>query len=92
MHLFRLSDNEHHTHGSQTAASSSDDFGGSIRREPLKNQPDVPAWAAAVIRVLGEPAFAPSRDSRLSQAARYSWREHARVIAETYLNLFAGGR
>jgi glycosyltransferase involved in cell wall biosynthesis len=53
---------------------------------------DVPAWAAAVVRVLVEPTFAPPRDTRLSHAARYSWGEYARVIAETYLNLFAGGR
>jgi glycosyltransferase involved in cell wall biosynthesis len=51
---------------------------------------DVPAWADAVTRVLREPAAAPPRDTRLSQAAKYSWAAHARVIGETYLNLRAG--
>lgn len=53
---------------------------------------DVPAWAAAVVRVLDDPSAAPPRDTRLSQAARYSWREHARVIADAYHGLLAGGR
>lgn len=48
---------------------------------------DVPAWADAVTRVLRDPTFAPPRDTRLSHAARFSWAEHARVIAETYLRL-----
>jgi glycosyltransferase involved in cell wall biosynthesis len=48
---------------------------------------DVPAWADAVTRVLTDPASAPPRAARLAHAARFSWREHARVIAETYLAL-----
>lgn len=48
---------------------------------------DVPGWADAVARVLADPGFPPGRDTRLSQAARYSWHEHARVIGETYLRL-----
>jgi len=48
---------------------------------------DVPAWTHTVTRVLLDPAFAPARDARLAQAARFSWREHARIIAETYLAL-----
>jgi glycosyltransferase involved in cell wall biosynthesis len=53
---------------------------------------DVPAWADAVTQVVTDPASGPPRDTRLSQAARYSWREHARVIGEAYLNLLADGR
>ncbi len=48
---------------------------------------DVATWTDAVIRTLLEPAFAPPRDTRLSHAARFSWQEHARVIATTYLGL-----
>jgi glycosyltransferase involved in cell wall biosynthesis len=51
---------------------------------------DVPAWADAVTRITLDPESAPPRDIRLSRAARYSWREHARVIGETYLRLAAG--
>jgi glycosyltransferase involved in cell wall biosynthesis len=46
---------------------------------------DVPAWAAAVRRALAGDA--PPRDTRLSLAARYTWREHARVIGEAYRRL-----
>lgn len=53
---------------------------------------DVPAWAAAVSAVLADPAAAPPRDTRLSRAARFSWQEHARVIADTYFTLLRGGR
>jgi glycosyltransferase involved in cell wall biosynthesis len=48
---------------------------------------DVPAWAHTVTRALLDPTFAPARDIRLAQAARFSWREHARIIAEAYLAL-----
>jgi glycosyltransferase involved in cell wall biosynthesis len=51
---------------------------------------DVPAWAAAVRRVLTQPETVPPRDSRLSHASRYSWREHARIIGEAYLSLERG--
>lgn len=53
---------------------------------------DLPAWAMAVIGVLADPGSAPPLPARLAQAARYSWREHARVIADTYLSLFSSGR
>jgi glycosyltransferase involved in cell wall biosynthesis len=46
---------------------------------------DVPAWADAVARALADAHVA--RDLRLSQAAKFSWREHARVITEAYLAL-----
>lgn len=48
---------------------------------------DVPAWVDAVFGVLGNPDSAPPRDRRLAHAARFSWREHVRVIAEAYLRL-----
>ncbi|AWM39597.1 glycosyltransferase family 4 protein [Gemmata obscuriglobus] len=52
---------------------------------------DVPAWAEAVSRVLNGTGFAPPREDRLARAALYSWREHARVIADAYLRLAGGG-
>ena len=52
---------------------------------------DVPAWAEAVRRVLAEPGFAPPRVTRLSHAARFSWRELARGIGETFLRLVGRG-
>lgn len=52
---------------------------------------DVPAWADAVSRVLADPHFAPPREVRLARAGRYSWCEHARIIAGTYLRLAGGG-
>ena len=51
---------------------------------------DVPAWADAVARALAEPPAA--RGARLAQAAKFSWREHARVIADAYRDLAGGGR
>lgn len=48
---------------------------------------DIPAWAEAVTRSLSEPGFAPPRELRLSQASRYTWKEHARAIGEAYLGL-----
>ncbi|MDY3552141.1 glycosyltransferase family 1 protein [Gemmata sp. JC717] len=52
---------------------------------------DVPAWADAVSRVLSGADLAPSREARLTRAALYSWREHARVIADAYLRLAGAG-
>jgi glycosyltransferase involved in cell wall biosynthesis len=48
---------------------------------------NVPAWVDALTRALGDPGFTPPRNLRLSQAARYTWKEHARVIGEAYLGL-----
>jgi glycosyltransferase involved in cell wall biosynthesis len=51
---------------------------------------NVPEWADKVLRALADLTFAPARDTRLAHAARFSWKEHARVIAETYLSLASG--
>jgi glycosyltransferase involved in cell wall biosynthesis len=48
---------------------------------------DVPAWVDAVASTLSDPGFSPPRDVRLAQAARYTWKEHARVIGAAYLGL-----
>ena len=52
---------------------------------------DVASWADVVAQVLLRPEAAPSRDKRLAWAARFTWREHARIIAEAYLALANGG-
>jgi len=46
---------------------------------------DVGVWADAVTRTLADSGT--TRDLRLAQAAKFSWDEHARVIAEAYLTL-----
>lgn len=51
---------------------------------------DVRAWADAVFGVLTDGRAAPPRDRRLAHAARFSWREHARIVAEAYLALASG--
>jgi glycosyltransferase involved in cell wall biosynthesis len=48
---------------------------------------DVSAWVDAVAQVLFRPEAVPSREARLAWAARFTWREHARIIAEAYLAL-----
>ena len=53
---------------------------------------DVAAWVDATARVLLDPASAPPRDQRLAHAAQFTWREHARTIAEAYLALASAGR
>jgi glycosyltransferase involved in cell wall biosynthesis len=46
---------------------------------------NVTAWADAVARATAEPPAA--RGARLAQAAKFSWCEHARIIADAYLGL-----
>ncbi|HEV3257744.1 MAG TPA: glycosyltransferase family 1 protein [Gemmataceae bacterium] len=48
---------------------------------------DVPRWAETVCRLLGDPAAAPDRATRLAQAQRFSWASHARTILEAYQRL-----
>jgi glycosyltransferase involved in cell wall biosynthesis len=52
---------------------------------------DLPAWVNAVDQVLHNRAQVPSYDVRLAWAARFTWSEHARIIAEAYLALANGG-
>lgn len=47
----------------------------------------VTAWVDAVTAVVADPSRAPARTVRLAHAARFSWQEHARVIAESYHTL-----
>jgi glycosyltransferase involved in cell wall biosynthesis len=48
---------------------------------------DVAAWADTVVAVLDRPDRAPPPETRRRQAARFTWAEHARVIADAYLRL-----
>lgn len=48
---------------------------------------DVPVWVATVAGQVRDPEAAPPRGARLAHAARFSWREHARVISEAYSRL-----
>jgi glycosyltransferase involved in cell wall biosynthesis len=45
---------------------------------------DVDAWADTVSKLLAGQELAPPLEERLAQAARFSWAEHARVIADAY--------
>jgi glycosyltransferase involved in cell wall biosynthesis len=51
---------------------------------------DIQAWAEMADRVLANPGVAPAMDRRLARATEYSWANHARIIAETYLRLGDG--
>lgn len=44
-------------------------------------------WATAILALLRDPSVAPPRGERRAWAGRYSWRAHARVIAEAYQSL-----
>jgi glycosyltransferase involved in cell wall biosynthesis len=48
---------------------------------------DVPVWADTVSRLLRGPALAPALATRLAQARRFSWEEHARIVGNAYLKL-----
>jgi glycosyltransferase involved in cell wall biosynthesis len=49
---------------------------------------DVDAWASEIHRIVQDQLNAPpTRAARLARASIYSWSNHARIIAETYLKL-----
>lgn len=48
---------------------------------------DIEAWAAMVELVLAHDAAVPSQASRLGWVSRFSWREHAKTIADAYRKL-----
>jgi glycosyltransferase involved in cell wall biosynthesis len=48
------------------------------------------AWTGTVVRLLNEPATAPEAEVRRAQAAKFSWDNHARIIAATYRRLAEG--
>jgi glycosyltransferase involved in cell wall biosynthesis len=48
---------------------------------------DVDAWTAKARRVLTGAAETPSRAERLSQASHFTWKNHARLVLDAYLEL-----
>jgi glycosyltransferase involved in cell wall biosynthesis len=48
---------------------------------------DVPVWAETVVQLLSNPITAPRLNLRLYQAQKYSWSNHAQIIAKSYLKL-----
>ncbi|ATB45470.1 glycosyltransferase family 4 protein [Corallococcus macrosporus] len=48
---------------------------------------DVPAWVGAVSSLLTGSGAQPSREARLSRAARFTWAAHARTVLDAYLRL-----
>jgi glycosyltransferase involved in cell wall biosynthesis len=48
---------------------------------------NIPVWTATLVRLLQQPDWAPPRTQRLAHAGRFSWAEHARIIASTYSRL-----
>lgn len=48
---------------------------------------DVPAWAAAAIAALTNPAAAPPRNVRIARAAQFTWANHAAILRTAYERL-----
>jgi glycosyltransferase involved in cell wall biosynthesis len=48
---------------------------------------DVAAWAETVTRLVSRPDAAPNLEARLLWSTQFSWREHARRIANSYQRL-----
>lgn len=46
---------------------------------------EVNAWVQSITRILAAPTSAPCRRIRIGQAQRFSWTNHAHIIAEAYL-------
>jgi glycosyltransferase involved in cell wall biosynthesis len=50
---------------------------------------DLNVWRAKIVQTLCDPMSVPARADRLAQAERFTWENHARIIAETYRRLVA---
>ncbi len=48
---------------------------------------DVGQWADVVQSLLRKGGYTPSLETRLQQASKYTWENHARIIADAYLKL-----
>lgn len=48
---------------------------------------DINRWSQTAADILSNKLPAPSREARLAQAAKFSWQEHARVIASAYRSI-----
>jgi glycosyltransferase involved in cell wall biosynthesis len=50
---------------------------------------DIPSFVTAVCQILSEPEGMVQREQRRAQAQRFCWREHARIITDTYRRLLS---
>ncbi|MBE9249316.1 glycosyltransferase [Dolichospermum sp. LEGE 00240] len=48
---------------------------------------DISAWVQTIEQVLANPNCTPTINSRLTQAQKYSWSNHAQIIGKSYLKL-----
>lgn len=48
---------------------------------------DVSEWVKTVTQLLSNPSSAPAMNLRFHQAQKYSWSNHAQIIAKSYLRL-----
>jgi glycosyltransferase involved in cell wall biosynthesis len=48
---------------------------------------DIDMWVNTIVELLETPQKAPSLEVKLEQASKYSWSNHAEVIANAYLDL-----
>jgi glycosyltransferase involved in cell wall biosynthesis len=46
---------------------------------------DISAWVQTIEQVLAHPNRTPTINSRLTQAQKYSWSNHAQIIGKSYL-------
>lgn len=53
---------------------------------------DADAWAATVRKLLQSPEEGVPMDELLAQAAKYTWKHHARIIGDAYACLFESSR
>lgn len=49
---------------------------------------DVDAWTAAVTQLLMSPDAGQPTEVLLAQAAKYTWKHHARIVGDAYASLF----
>lgn len=52
---------------------------------------DVTAWTKTIVAMLQSKIASPTSEVRLAQAAKFTWREHARIVGDAYLDLMSGG-
>lgn len=58
--------------------------GDAVHYCPIDN---ISHWVNTIETLLINPNLAPNLDSRFNQSQKYSWSNHANIIAQTYLNL-----
>lgn len=48
---------------------------------------DLPAWSQAIAQVINQSKQVPKLDLRLAQSKKYSWSNHAKIVANAYFRL-----